>query len=67
MIVTLGMIVDNSIVIIDCYLEKIGEGVSRWHASIESTQHFFKSNFLGYDGHQYYLLPLPDHYFGYDP
>ena len=29
LIVTLGMIVDNSIVIIDCYLEKIGEGVSR--------------------------------------
>lgn len=45
LIVTLGMIVDNSIVIIDCYLEKIGEGVSRWHASIESTQHFFKSIF----------------------
>lgn len=45
LIVTLGMIVDNSIVIIDCYLEKIGEGMSRWHASIESTQHFFKSIF----------------------
>lgn len=45
LIVTLGMIVDNSIVIIDNYLEKIGEGVSRWHASIESTTHFFKSIF----------------------
>ena len=43
LIVTLGMIVDNSIVIIDNYLEKIGEGMSRWHASIESTTHFFKS------------------------
>ena len=31
LIVTLGMIVDNSIVIIDNYLEKIGEGMSRWH------------------------------------
>ncbi len=43
LIVTLGMIVDNSIVIIDNYLEKIGDGMSRWHASIESTTHFFKS------------------------
>lgn len=43
LIVTLGMIVDNSIVIIDNYLEKIAEGQSRWHASIESTTHFFKS------------------------
>lgn len=45
LIVTLGMIVDNSIVIIDNYLEQIGEGVSRWHASINSTTHFFKSIF----------------------
>ena len=37
LIVTLGMIVDNSIVIIDSYLEKLGEGMSRWHASIESA------------------------------
>ena len=29
LIVTLGMIVDNSIVIIDSYLEKLGEGMSR--------------------------------------
>lgn len=45
LIVTLGMIVDNSIVIIDSYLEKLGEGMSRWHASIESTTHFLKSIF----------------------
>ncbi len=45
LIVTLGMIVDNSIVIIDNYLEKLGEGESRWSASIESTTHFFKSIF----------------------
>lgn len=43
LIVTLGMIVDNSIVIIDNYLEKLGEGESRWHASIDSATHFFKS------------------------
>ena len=45
LIVTLGMIVDNSIVIIDNYLEQIGEGKSRWYASIDSTTHFFKSIF----------------------
>ena len=45
LIVTLGMIVDNSIVIIDNYLEQLGEGKSRWHASIASATHFFKSIF----------------------
>lgn len=45
LIVTLGMIVDNSIVIIDSYLEKIGEGELRWHASIDSATQFFKSIF----------------------
>lgn len=43
LIMTLGMIVDNSIVIIDNYLEQIGEGIDRWKASISSTVHFFKS------------------------
>lgn len=45
LIVTLGMIVDNSIVIIDSYLERLSEGMSRWHASIDSTTHFLKSIF----------------------
>lgn len=45
LIVTLGMIVDNSIVIIDSYLEMISQGGSRWHASIKSATHFFKSIF----------------------
>lgn len=45
LIVTLGMIVDNSIVIIDNYLEKLSDGGSRWRASIESTTHFFRSIF----------------------
>lgn len=45
LIVTLGMIVDNSIVIIDSYMEKMGEGMSRWHASIDSATQFFKSIF----------------------
>ncbi len=43
LIATLGMIVDNSIVIIDSYIEKLGEGISRWHAAIDSGAHFFKS------------------------
>ncbi len=43
LIVSLGMIVDNSIVIIDSYMEKLGEGMSRWHASVLSATHFFKS------------------------
>ncbi|MGI6242490.1 MAG: efflux RND transporter permease subunit [Prevotella sp.] len=43
LIVTLGMIVDNSIVIIDNYVELLGEGMSRWKASIQSANHFFKS------------------------
>ena len=45
LIVTLGMIVDNSIVIIDNYMELIAEGMSRWNASIKSASHFFKSIF----------------------
>lgn len=45
LIVTLGMIVDDSIVIIDMYLELLAEGKSHWHASILSAQHFFKSIF----------------------
>lgn len=45
LIVTLGMIVDNSIVIIDSYVELLGEGVSRWEASIRSASHFFRSIF----------------------
>lgn len=45
LIVTLGMIVDNSIVIIDSYVEMLGEGKPRWKASIESAQHFFPSIF----------------------
>jgi multidrug efflux pump len=45
LIVTLGMIVDNSIVIIDCYIEKIDQGMSRWHAASASAKEFFSSIF----------------------
>jgi len=40
LILTLGMIVDNSIVIIDAYLEQIGQGRSRWHAASASAKEF---------------------------
>jgi multidrug efflux pump subunit AcrB len=43
LIVALGMIVDNSIVIIDNYMELLSEGVDRWDASVRSATHFFQS------------------------
>ena len=43
LLVTLGMIVDNSVVIVDCYMERLDEGCSRWHASASSATEFFKS------------------------
>lgn len=45
LIASLGMIVDNSIVIIDCYMEKLDNGVDRWTAAIDSAKEFFKSIF----------------------
>jgi len=45
LIVTLGMIVDDAIVIIDNYLEQLGEGVPRWKAAVNSATRFFKSVF----------------------
>ncbi len=43
LLVTLGMIVDNSIVIIDAYMEKINLGEDRKEAAIAAAQHFFPS------------------------
>jgi multidrug efflux pump subunit AcrB len=45
LLVTLGMIVDNSIVIVDSYIEKIDHGYSRWYSAIFSTKEFFRSIF----------------------
>ena len=45
LIVTLGMIVDDSIVIIDGYVDFLSKGMSRYHATILSAEHFFKSIF----------------------
>lgn len=43
LVVVLGMIVDNSIVILDSYLEKLDEGVPRKQAAIESAKEYFKA------------------------
>jgi multidrug efflux pump subunit AcrB/outer membrane protein TolC len=45
LIVVLGMIVDNSIVIVDSYMDKLDHGISRWNASISSAKGFFKAIF----------------------
>lgn len=45
LIIVLGMIVDNSIVIVDSYLDKLDHGISRWYASITSAKGYFKSIF----------------------
>ncbi len=41
LIVVLGMIVDNSIVVIDGYLEHLNRGMSRWHAASLSARRYF--------------------------
>lgn len=41
LIVVLGMIVDNSIVVIDGYLEYLAGGMSRMEAAIKSVQQYF--------------------------
>lgn len=46
LIVVLGMIVDNSIIVIDAYLEKLDNGVSRWYAAVSSAKDYFGSIFL---------------------
>lgn len=43
LIVVLGMIVDNSIVILDGYLEKLDEGIPRREAAIASAGEYFKA------------------------
>ncbi|MDR0507719.1 MAG: efflux RND transporter permease subunit [Dysgonamonadaceae bacterium] len=43
LIVVLGMIVDNSIVIVDSYIDKLDSGKNRWESAIRSAQEYFKS------------------------
>ena len=46
LVVVLGMIVDNSIVVIDGYLDYLGRGHSRWFAAVESARELFPSLLL---------------------
>ena len=41
LIVVLGMIVDNSIVVIDGYLEYLGKGMSRRESAVKAVQQYF--------------------------
>lgn len=43
LIVVLGMLVDNSIIVVDAYLENLDNGMSRWHAAIASAKEYFGS------------------------
>lgn len=45
LIMTLGMIVDDSIVIIDGYVDNLADGMPRWKGAVQATNHFFKSIF----------------------
>ena len=43
LIVTLGMVVDDSVVIIDNYMEKLGNGMTRRQATVAAPREFFMS------------------------
>ena len=43
LIVVLGMICDNSVVIVDGYINKLDMGISRWEASVASAKEYLKS------------------------
>jgi len=45
LITVLGMIVDNSIVVVDSYIDKLDAGKDRWQSAIRSAQEYFKSIF----------------------
>jgi len=45
LITILGMIVDNSIVVVDSYIDKLDQGKDRWQSTIRSAQEYFKSIF----------------------
>jgi multidrug efflux pump subunit AcrB len=45
LLVVLGMVVDDSIVVIDNYLNYLDHGMSRWKASITAANSYFRSIF----------------------
>lgn len=46
LIVILGMVGDNSIVVIDAYLKYLNKGMSRWHAACLSAKNYAGSIFI---------------------
>lgn len=46
LIVVLGMVGDNSIVVIDAYLEYLNKGMSRWHAAYLSAKNYAGAIFI---------------------
>lgn len=61
LIVVLGMIVDNSIIVIDAYLEYLDKGYSRWYAAVYSSQELFQLDFVGYAVYLRDLFPVAFH------
>lgn len=43
LVVVLGMLVDNSIIVVDAYMERLEQGMSRWNAAIASSKQYFPS------------------------
>ncbi|MDR1860829.1 MAG: efflux RND transporter permease subunit [Bacteroidales bacterium] len=43
LVVVLGMIVDNSVVIVDCYIDKLDHGLPHKKAAIDSAKEYLKS------------------------
>lgn len=46
LIVVLSMIVDNSIIVVDAYIEYLDKGMSRWHAAVLSAKNYVRPIFL---------------------
>ena len=62
LIVVLGMIVDNSIIVIDAYLEYLDKGYSRWYAAVYSAKNYL----VGYAVYLRDLFPVAFHDDGAD-
>ncbi|MDR3095403.1 MAG: efflux RND transporter permease subunit [Bacteroidales bacterium] len=43
LIIVLGLVVDDSVVIVDNYIDQLDHGLSRWHAATSSAVGYFKS------------------------
>ena len=66
LVVVLGMIVDNSIVVIDGYLDYLGRGHSRWYRGGRERPGVFPVAAAGHGLHLHDLLSDPLHHDGHD-